>query len=145
MREARHLARCRSCRESERELGPALSALATRPLTDWEREHLWLRVRAAIDARERRRLPLLSMSRVLGWLRGQGRRRPALMWGLATAAAIVLVLAPLHLGRERGILTQAELNAQTTIERIEVGPATSVVILETPGDQTKIIWVVGPE
>jgi hypothetical protein len=60
------------------------------------------------------------------------------------AAAILLLLAPLQIGREERMLSQAELNAQTSIERIEAGPSSSVLLLDTPTERLSIIWVIEP-
>jgi hypothetical protein len=76
------------------------------------------------------------------WLRGLRRRRPALAWAPAAAAAALLVLAPLHIGSDNGVVSQASLNAETVVEWVEPGPATSVFVLETPRQHLSIVWVI---
>ncbi|MBI3121314.1 MAG: hypothetical protein HYZ03_03425 [candidate division NC10 bacterium] len=108
-------------------------------LTAAERNQLWQGIRTEIEARQGWRVPA-----ILPWLRGLCRRRPILAWAPAVAAAILLLLVPLHLGMEERVLSQAELNAQTTIEQIEAGPGSSVLVLDTPTENLSIIWVMEP-
>lgn len=139
MKEARHLARCPICREAGSALAEQLRALPTPTITQAERDRLWGGIRAEMEAR--RGWPLLA---ILPWLRGLARRHPMLAWAPAAAVALLLLLAPLQIGREERRLTQAQLNAQTAIERIEAGLSTSVLVLETPTEHLSIIWVMEP-
>lgn len=138
-REARHLARCVVCRVEGPRLGAAIRALPAPSLTLRERERLWVDISEALDMRARWRPDAL-----LRWFRGLRRRRPALVWVPAAAVAAMLVIAPLHFGREERVVSQATLNAQTVIERVEVGRASSVLVLETPTSRVQVIWVVEP-
>jgi len=139
MRAARHLARCSICRESAPWLAGELRALPTVTLTTAERHRLWQAIRAEVEAEPGWRVPA-----ILPWLRGLRRRRPMLAWAPVVAAAILLLLAPLHLGREQ-LLSQAELNAQTSIERVEAGPSSSLLLLDTPTERLSVIWVMEPQ
>lgn len=139
MREARHLARCPACREARPGLRERLRSLTVSSVTRAEQDRLWRGIRAEIEEGQTRRV-----SEILSRLRGLARRRPMLAWAPALAAAILLLLAPLHLGREERVLSQAKLNAQTTIEQIEAGLATSVLFLETPAERLSVIWVMEP-
>lgn len=138
MREARHRLRCAVCRESGDALGERVRALPSPALTRAESAALWRAILAGIAGRPAWRAPGL-----VAWLRGFGRRRPMLAPAVAAAAAILLVLAPLHIGREDRILSQAALNAQTVIEGVEAGPSASVLVLDAP-ENLSIIWVMEP-
>lgn len=137
-REARHLKRCSICREAG-PLADHLRGLRAPALTASEQARLWQGIRAGIDSRRTWWLPSL-----VSWLRGLGRRRRMLAWAPALAAAILLLLAPFHLWREERVLSQAELNAQTAVQRVEAGLATSVFILNTATERLSIIWVTEP-
>ena len=139
MKEARHLARCRICREGGPRLAEHLRARSVPAVTAAERERLWRGIRRAIEAE-----PVWSLPAIVPRLRGLIRRRPMLAWAPAFAAAILLALMPMHTGREERVLSQAALNAQTTIEHIDAGPSTSVFVLETPKEHLSIIWVTEP-
>ena len=136
-REARHLTRCAACREAAPVLGVALRTLPAPQLSPGERARVWAAVRRGIEARRRPELGAF-----LPRLRGLVRRRPTLAWAAAVAAAVTLVLAPLHVGRERRVFSQAELNAQTTVEHVDAAPFASVLLLETPRQHLSIIWVI---
>ena len=138
-REARHLARCATCREDGAALGAALRALSVAPLGAVEQARIRAAIRGELAAPRAGWLPA-----VLPWLRGFARRRPTFAWAAAAAAVVTLVLAPLHIGRETRVFTQAELNAQTWIEHIDAAPSTSVLVLETPKEHLSIIWVMEP-
>jgi hypothetical protein len=137
MREARHAEGCALCRENGPRLSARLRALVTRPMTDLERERVWTAVAGGTRPRVSRAAALV------GRLRGVGRRRPVVGW-VAAAAAVLLVLAPLHLGLERQVVTQAELNAQTVIDALDAPRASSVFVFETPDEKFSIIWVIEP-
>jgi hypothetical protein len=138
-REARHLARCATCREDGAAFGAALRAVSVAPLSAVEQARIRAAIRGELAAPRARWLP-----DVLSWLRGFARRRPTFAWAAAAAAVVTLVLAPLNIGRETHVFTQAELNAQTQIEEIEAGLDTSVLVLETPTERLSIIWVSEP-
>ena len=138
-REARHLKRCPICREAGRSLAEHFRDVPTPALTMAERQQIWQGIRTRIEERRVRRVPS-----ILSWLRGLERRHPVLAWAPAVAAAILLLLTPLHLGREKRVFSQAELNAQTAIEHIEAGTATSVFVLETATEHLSVIWVTEP-
>ncbi|MBI4255395.1 MAG: hypothetical protein HY616_10005 [Candidatus Rokubacteria bacterium] len=138
-REARHLARCATCREDGAALGAALRALSVAPLGAVEQARIRAAIRGELAAPHAGWLPA-----VLPWLRGVARRRPTFAWAAAAAAVVTLVLAPLHIGRETRVFSQAELNAQTWIEHIDAAPSTSVLVLETPKEHLSIIWVMEP-
>jgi len=136
-REVRHLARCAACRETAPTLGGALRAAPVAPLSARERARVWAAVRSGMGAPRG-----LGLDALLPRLRGLARRRPALAWAAAVAATVTLVLAPLHVGRERRVFSQAELNAQTTVEHVDAAPSASVLLLETPNQRLSIIWVI---
>lgn len=138
MREARHAERCALCREAAPRLGARLRGLAVRPMTGLERDRAWAAIAADTRPRGSR------VTRALGRLCGVGRRRPIVGW-VAAAAAVILVLAPLHLGFERQVVSQAQLNAQTVIDVLDAPRAASVFVFETPKEKLSIIWVIEPE
>jgi hypothetical protein len=140
MREAQHLARCRTCREADTIVGPALRTTTTERMTASEADRIWRAVR--IEIAERRHFGLAS---IVAWLRGTERRRPSLVWASVAIAALLLVLIPLHVGRDRAVFSQAELNAATVIEHVDVARSTSVLVLETETAHTPIIWIVEGE
>ena len=137
MREAQHAQRCEVCREHATPLGARLRSLTVRPMTSLERDRAW----AAIASGTRKRNSWLAEA--VGQVRGLSRRRPMIRW-VAAAAAVVLVLAPLHLALERDAVTQAQLNASTVVEQLEAPHATSVFVFETPKEHLSIIWVIEP-
>lgn len=137
-KEARHLERCPICREAG-PLADHLRDLPTPALTTSERERLWQGIRVGIEIKRPWRLPA-----ILTWLRGFGRRRPTLAWVPVAVAAGLLVFLPLRVGREERVLSQAELNARTTVEHVETGLATSVLILQTATERLSVIWVQEP-
>ena len=65
MREARHLARCRTCRDAADVLGPQMRTTAPASMTPSEADRVWRAVRTEIA--ERRRFGLTAM---VAWLRG---------------------------------------------------------------------------
>lgn len=129
--------RCALCRQQGARLGAHLRALRVRPMTRLERDRTWAAIAAGTRPRGSR------VATLLGRLRGVGRRRPVVGW-VAAAAAVVLVLAPLHLGFERRVVSQAQLNAQTVIDGLDAPRSASVFVLETPQEKLSIIWVIEP-
>ncbi len=138
MKEERHLARCRTCREADAVLGPQLRGTVTPSMTQSEADRIWRAVR--IQIAEQRRFGLTAM---FEWIRGTGRRRPLLVWA-SVAAVLFLVLVPLHFARDGAVFSQAELNAATVIEHVDVATAVSVLVLETPKERMQMIWVLEP-
>jgi hypothetical protein len=106
-------------------------------MTSLERDRAWLAIAAGTRPRGSR------LAAALARLRGLGRRQPMIRWA-AVAAAVILVLAPLQLGWERQVVTQAELNAQTVIDRVEAPRDASVFVFETLDTRLSIIWVIEP-
>ncbi len=135
MREAFHAEHCAVCREEGPRLGARLRALAIQPMTALERDRTWVAVATGTRPRVSR------VAAVLGRVWGVGRRRPIVGW-VAVAAAVLLVLAPLHVGFERQVVSQAQLNAQTVIDVLDAPRASSVFVLETPEEKLSIIWVI---
>jgi hypothetical protein len=138
VKEEQHAARCTLCREEAPRLGGRLRSLTVQPMSGLERDRAWVAIAAGTRPRVSR------VATVLGRLCGVGRRRPIVGW-VAAAAAVLLVLAPLHLGFERQVVSQAQLNAQTVIDVLDAPQAASVFVFETPEEKLSIIWVIESE
>lgn len=137
MKENDHARRCAVCREAGPSLGARLRSLTIQPMTQLERDRAWLAIAAGTRPAASR------LARALGRVSGFNRRQPLVGW-VAAAAAILLVLAPLRLGWERDALSQAELNAQTVVDQIDVPRDASVFVFKTPDTRLSIIWVIEP-
>jgi hypothetical protein len=138
--ERRHLERCPACREASEPVGAALRSLPVPEPTAAERARLWQAIQRGGAAPRGSRPGTLAAR-----MRGAVRRQPMFAWAAAAAAVVLLVLAPLQIGQERRVFSQAQLNAMTVIEHVEAARAPAVVVLRTPTERISVIWVVEPE